>query len=139
MNARTDIPTETRADWIADHRRRVARTEGELNQRTRDVREHLNILQQHQQRAYREDVIGIIGELNYSLGTHSSGNPAIYFEPFAESELAEMLMVLGTDLMTRAPRKWSAILASVRLDVSQCVLYFELECEPEDIPYGATV
>lgn len=127
-----DLTAEVRYDFIADHRRRVSRTEGELNQRARDVRSHLNVLQQHQQRAYREDVTGILGELCYSLGTHSSGNPAIYWNPCAESELAEMLMVLGTDLMTRAPRKYAAILASVRLDVRRCVLWFDLKAEEVD-------
>lgn len=133
----TTIAAEVRSEFIADHRQRVARTEGELSQRARDVRDHLNVLTQHQQRAYREDVIGTLGALNYCLGTHSTGHPAIYWNPCAESELAEMLMVLGTDLMTREPRKWASMLASVRLDVSQCVLWFELPCEPADIPYGA--
>lgn len=132
-----DLPTEVRGDFIREHRARVSRTEGELNQRARDVRAHLAVLQQHQQRAYREDVLGVLGELGYALGTHSTGNPAIYFDPMADSAWAEELMILGGELRTRLPRKFAAILSTVRLDLKRCVLWFDLPREPEGIPYEA--
>jgi hypothetical protein len=137
MNAHISIGAEARADFIAQHRIRVSRTEGELNQRARDVRDHLAILQQHQQPAYQSDVTAILGELAYQLGTYRDC-PALHFGPMSDTEWAEELMVLGGELRTRAPRKWAAILRSVRLDLRKCVVYFELPVEPEDgIPHEA--
>lgn len=121
---------------VATIKRRL--TLGELHAYERAIKAGVIACALQGERAYREDVTGILGELNYCLGTHSSGNPAIYWNPCAESELAEMLMVLGSDLMTHAPRKYAAILRSVRLDVRQCVLWFDLPPEPaDDIPYEA--
>lgn len=139
---RSTIPTEARRDLVAGHFRRVAQLErmtlGELYRHQRAIIDGINACQQHQQRAYREDVIGVLGELDYCLGTHSSGCPAIYWNPCAESDLAELLMCLGSDLRTRAPRKWSSICSSVRLDLKRCVLWFDLPSEPaDDIPYEA--
>jgi hypothetical protein len=115
---------------VSDFRRDVARiTVAELNAAARRIRADLDILQQHQQTAYQSDVAAILGELAYQLGTYRDC-PALHFGQMSDSEWAEELMVLGGELRTRAPRKWSAILRSVRLDAKRCVIWFALEPEP---------
>lgn len=126
-----NLREEVRAEFIRDHRARV----GDLHAAARRVRADTAMLDQHPERAYREDITGTLGGLCYDLGTHK-GYPAVYWNP--GENVAELLMVLGVDLKTREPRKFSSILASVRMDAKCCVLWFELPSEPaDDLPYEA--
>ena len=124
------IPTEVRREFVAQHRERVARlTNGELHRLAREVRSHITTLSAHPEKAYREDVTAIFGELCYALGT-SGDYPAIYLPNVSDSEWHEELITIGATLQQHAPRKFAAILRSIRADRRRCVIVFELDSEP---------
>lgn len=134
MNARTDIPAESRADWIADHNARVTHTIGDLRATERLVRAGIETCDQHPERAYREDMTALLDSIDFGGVTHR-GYPAVTLNGLHEN--LEAMTIIMDEVRKQMPRKWSAIHSAIRTDGE--IVYWELPREPDgsDLPYEA--
>lgn len=113
----------------------LRRTEGELNQHARLIRASFRVLEDHPQRAYRDDLTAVLSELDFEWDRTSEGYPMLTFASL--QDFSEALVAITRAVTLQEPRKASAIEAAMHADAGVMCIWWTLPVWVDDYPDAA--